>query len=192
MLYSWRVKRQTLINTHKQTRKNGSGRRPKHPTHEATLYASIIHQRHTLGIPLSWTDVQREMKILVPCFKASSGWIHGFKKRYNLSMRVPTAKVAASKWVGKSMGIDTKCKIQEFNKYYSTLCATHSYTIDRIINMDETPTWIDSTINKTIDVKGEKEVMIKNLEGAGRRRITSMLTCTAGGRMLKPCLVKKN
>ena len=51
-------------------------------------------------------------------------------------MRVPTAKVAASKWVGKSMGIDTKCKIQEFDKYYSTLRTTHSYTLDRIINME--------------------------------------------------------
>ena len=82
MLYRWRAKRHTLITTHKHTRKNGSGRRPMHPTHEARLYASIIHQRHTLGIPLSWTDVQEEMKTLVPCFKASSGWIHGFKQRY--------------------------------------------------------------------------------------------------------------
>jgi nicotinamidase-related amidase len=191
MLYRWRNSADKLKAVGKSTRKMGSGRRPMHPIQEETIYADIMTQRDN-GLPLSWSNVCLQMKELVgDSFKASYGWVTGFKKRFNLSLKTPTIRIPSSKWKQRKEKIkEDAITVNRFIDHLNYLESNYSYHSDNIINMDETPTWIDSPIKKTVSPKGQRDVAIKTLDPSNRRRITTILTCTQSGKLLDPCIIE--
>lgn len=56
--------------------------------------------------------------------------------------------------------------------------------------MDETPLYFDMVPNRTLEKKGAKEVRVKTT-GAGKRRVTVVLMCTASGKTLPPMIIFK-
>ena len=62
------------------------------------------------------------------------------------------------------------------------------YDDDHVLNMDETPTWFDCAIKRTIDSIGAKDVAIK-VVADGRKRVTTVLTISKSGKMFPPCII---
>ncbi|RNA15037.1 Pogo transposable element with, partial [Brachionus plicatilis] len=62
------------------------------------------------------------------------------------------------------------------------------YPKELILNMDETPFYLDMTMNKTIDKIGSKTVDIVTT-GNEKSRFTVVLTITAGGQFLAPYII---
>ena len=58
--------------------------------------------------------------------------------------------------------------------------------------MDETPTWFNQPIKKTVDFIGAKEVPLTHNDPNNRRRITTILAATEKGKMLDPCVIYKS
>ena len=59
-----------------------------------------------------------------------------------------------------------------------------------IINLDETPTWFNQHIPRTVDFIGNKSVYIrKELDTNNRKRITTVLAVTESGKMLDPTVI---
>lgn len=196
ILYKWLGKELEFLTTKNKnkTKKMGNhGRKAKHSTHEQTLYNQIIQQRRQ-GIPLSWTIVREQMLSLVadddPTFKASSGWAYGFAKRYFLTLRVPTLKRPNSNF-NVTFDNQQQEKKQSFIAYTNNLISANNYNEDHIINMDETPVWFDSPINKTVEVVGSKKVAIKTT-GNDKDRVTVVLAVTKSGKMLTPTIIEKS
>ena len=149
-----------------------------------------------MSLPVSFADIARKMKsICPPSFKASTGWIKGFKKRFNLTLRIPTLKIPLKKWDShrvNSIPVDVMEKIKLYDAFYTKLMTTNKYDDDDIFNMDETPIWFNSTIRSTVDVKGKKEIALKTDLAEDKKRITAVLTVTRSGKLLPPVVIEKS
>ena len=64
------------------------------------------------------------------------------------------------------------------------------FEIGQVGNMDEVPLMFDIPLNKTVDVKGTKTIMIKT-SGNEKTRYTVVLACCADGTKLPPSLIFK-
>ena len=192
MIYDWCNKEELFKTVHKNTRKVGCGRRVQYPIQEQQVYNTIKQQRLD-GISITYTMVQRQMRNTTQgnC-RASTGWLRGFKKRYNLTSRVPNTHINAKDWPSYTTGQSTpKEKIQAYKQYYNKLVTMNDYSNDCIVNMDETPVWFDNIHNKTVHLKEHgKQVAVKTT-GNIRDRITTILTVTRSGRMLPPCIIQQ-
>ena len=95
--------------------------------------------------------VQRQMRNTTQGnSRASTGWLRGFKKRYNLTSRVPNTHINAKDWPPYNGQSTPKEKIQSYKQYYNRLVSMNDYSNDCIVNMDETPVWFDNIHNKTV------------------------------------------
>jgi hypothetical protein len=178
----------------------GSGRRAKYPALEEQLHQELEHDRHTLGLGVTLASLQVKMKQLVRdtrqdfCFKASSGWAKGFKKRFNLVIRVPLNKVAAKDWIPNQPSASIPAtaieKIKAFHEFKDKLMINNGYLDCNIVNIDQTPVYFDNHYSKTLDWKGNNNVTVKTM-GDVKARVTVMLAATADGKLLDPCIVEK-
>lgn len=62
--------------------------------------------------------------------------------------------------------------------------------INRIINVDETPVFLELIPDKTYNLKGAKEVII-DTKGTEKKHVTVILSVTGGGVILPPVIVFK-
>jgi hypothetical protein len=184
MLYKWQLVKDKLLTTNKRTRSIGSGRKAMHPEKEEELFNKLKEWRKE-GVPVAYSHLIVEMRELVEneTFKASYGWIRGFKKRYNLTLRTPTDK----KQYGKVIDMEV---VRNYLNYLKEKESLNQYTT--IVNMDETPTWFNQPIKKTVDFIGAKEVPLTHNDPNNRRRITTILAATEKGKMLDPCVIYKS
>jgi hypothetical protein len=60
-----------------------------------------------------------------------------------------------------------------------------------ILNMDETPFWIDSIPKTTLEVAGTQQIDIVTT-GHEKERMSIVITCTASGVMLPSLVILKN
>jgi hypothetical protein len=82
-------------------------------------------------------------------------------------------------------------KIKAFFDFKRGLEEKHGYTRSRIINMDETPVYFNNPTRRTVHYgSSDDPVAVKIMEGNHRARVTVMLTCTADGKVLKPCVIE--
>jgi len=82
-------------------------------------------------------------------------------------------------------------KITTFCSYLtSTSREIVGLTASRVINMDETPVYLDMVGNHTMEVKGAKEVNLKTT-GAEKQRVTVVLACSMDGGKLPPMVIFK-
>ena len=79
----------------------------------------------------------------------------------------------------------TNKKIKSFLNQYNELTTKYRYSDDNILNMDETPTWFNQPIQKTISIKGSKQVHVKTATD-GKKRVATILTC----KLLPPCIIE--
>ena len=199
LVYTWMSKENEYLSIpqHKrQTTRSMGKRRAAYPLQEQQVYDWILTQR-SKGHSLSLTQIRDKMRDIVEeylntqkitlerPFTASCQWANGFKKRFNLSTRVPTQSVTASQWSkdGGNITQSTQSKLSGYKERYNQLLSTFSYPPEYIVNCDETPVWMSSKINSTVDVRGKKQVAIKTSTNE-RERVTVMLACTRSGLML--------
>ena len=64
------------------------------------------------------------------------------------------------------------------------------FEIGQLGNMDEVPLTLDVPSNKTVNVRGDKTILIK-ISGNEKTRYTVVLACCADGTKLPPLLIFK-
>ena len=66
---------------------------------------------------------------------------------------------------------DVVPKLVRFFHYYRELLEKHKFEASNIINMDETPFWLDAVRSRTISMSGEKTVSLKST-GHDKKNVT--------------------
>ncbi len=187
MIYRWIKMEQKLIDApKKKTRKIGCGRSVQHPVKEEQLYDQFVSDRSN-GLAVSCTDLRDRMLALTAVtdadFKASSGWIKGFMRRFNLSLRQATTFIKRVPRAGGHPQLTLADKIRSFHTFLKQkIDATpaHDTTTATIWNMDETPIYFDMPANRTVEIKGTGRVPILTT-GHERVRATVVLCCSNKG-----------
>ena len=93
----------------------------------------------------------------------SDGWLAGFLKRKNLSLRQPTKKAQV-------VPEDFKDKIVSWLQFNRRPMAKFNFELSEIANMDQTPISFEFLDNKTYDTKGVKTVFVKQTRSGGDQR----------------------
>ena len=106
-------------------------------------------------------------------FKASTGWLRGFMKRYGLSLRWKTSMARKD----PDQLID---KLVAFVLHVRRVSMKHLYDAADIIVMDETPVWSDMVSETTVDATGKKTVSVKTT-GHEKSRVSVCLAAKADG-----------
>jgi transposase-like protein len=96
MLYRWMKMEQRLTSAPSNaTRKIGSGRKVGHPLAEQQL-RELLAEDLSMGLTVTRADLRDKMlELTAPVddrFKASTGWLTGFKRRSNISLKRVAAK----------------------------------------------------------------------------------------------------
>lgn len=110
-------------------------------------------------------------------FKSSAGFVQAFCERNGLSHRKPTHCAQQTNLAPREL-----CeKVVEFFAEFDRLITSHSF--ENVVNMDETPIYVDPAVPRTIDMVGTKSVDIVNT-GATKLRMTVVLTISERGEIL--------
>ena len=170
-------------------RKKGSGRRPTYPEFDKEL-VKYIKDTRTKGLALSskkfiiYARTESKRKKLDK-IEFSRGWYCKFIKRNNICIR------RANSGYYKPID-DIEKQVKEFReKIYNLINSQDSiYDIDHIVNVDETGIPRDSTSRRTLDMKGNKHVIV-NSTGHDKEKYTSVLTITYTGKKLFSTIIVK-
>ena len=103
----------------------------------------ILIEVRRLGIEMSITD-----------FAGTTSWCERFMRRNSMCMRTKAT-------IAQKLPHEYERKIIEFHKYVTNMRKKLCFEIGQLRNMDEVPLTFDVPLNKTVDVKGAKTVMIK-------------------------------
>jgi transposase-like protein len=187
MIYRWIKMEQKLIDApKKKTRKIGCGRTVQHSVEEVQLFHDLVSDRSN-GLAVSCTDLRDRMLALTAAtdadFKASSGWVKGFMRRFNLSLRQATTFIKRIPYAGGHPQLTLGDKIKSFHAFLEQqIDATPAQdsTTATIWNMDETPIYFDMPANRTVEIKGTGRVPILTT-GNERKRATVVLCCSNKG-----------
>ena len=114
-------------------------------------------------------------------FQASEGWPVKFIHHHRLVLRAHTS-------VAQKLPGDLESKLSAFLDEVKTERQKYNFSKNLMGNMDETPLYFDLVPSRTIEKKGAKEVRMKST-GAGKRRVTIVLTCLASGKTLPPKII---
>ena len=114
----------------------------------------------------------------------SNGWLAGFLKRKNLSLRQPTKRA-------QTVPQDYKEKILSWLQFNRRAQAKFNFELSEIANMDQTPISFEFLDSKTYDIKGVKTVFVKQTgSGWDRRQATLQILVHADGiQRCKPLLI---
>ena len=151
-------------------------RRADDDAHDRAIHHWFIQERHK-GTPISGVLVMGKARLLYQQpypgksdddFKASSGWLHRFKKRHGirqLSMQ------------GESLSADVGAS-EEFRSFFHKFVEQNNFTPDQLFNCDETGLYWRLLPNKTLADASEK--CAKNFKSP-KDRVTLMATANASG-----------
>ncbi len=143
------------------------------------LHAAKLHQ------PISIPQLKvQALSFGVEHFKASDGWVSSFFKRWNLTLRTPTASHSSSLLKQNQL---QEAVMKYWRIIYKLRCEQH-IPIRCIGNMDEVPVYFDMAPKAVIARKGSRTVCVKtnNME---KTRITVVLACLADGTKLPPMVI---
>ncbi len=165
--------------------KKGQGRKVSYPLDvEEALYKWVLEKREVDNVPISSFALKTKalslIRPILPNFKASDGWLRGFRMRYNLVMRARTS-------IAQMLPADLESKVCNFRQQVKFVRQNGDFDYAYIENMDETPVYMDMVPSRTIDKKGKKVRTTKS----EKCRVTAVLACTATGDMLPPMIVFK-
>ena len=116
-------------------------------------------------------------------FKATNSWCYRFMQRKSLSLRAKTK-------IAQKLPKELEEKITNFQRFVINLRKKYDYPLGMIGNMDETAVNFDMPSNRTVNVKGEKTILIKTT-GNEKKRFTVVLACMADGKKLRPMVIFK-
>ena len=137
----------------------GSGRKLSYPMEkEEELVAWVLEQRD-LHLAVSIQHVIDQARLTIqpstPSFQGTRGWVQKFMRRNNLSLRAKTS-------IAQKLPAALEEKMATFIRSVRDIRKELKYPDSMIVNMDETPTYFDTTTNKTINQKGAKTVSIRS------------------------------
>jgi len=132
----------------------------------------ILIEARRLAIETSTTD-----------FAETTLWCKRFMRRNGLCMRTKTT-------IAQKLPHEYERKMIEFHKYVINMRKKLCFDTGQLGNMDEVPLTFDVPLNKTVDVKDVKTIMIKT-SGNEKMHYTVVLACCAGGTKLPPLLIFK-
>lgn len=201
MVTRWTQQGKDLAEKPQKSIKHGSGRRAAFPDIEEQVYQLSLDKRRQ-GLSITFVDIARDMRhaasVKYPdsLFVASSGWIKGFRRRFNVKSKTPTLFVAASKWDSSSFSsISEKHseQIKDFFAFIDKHTLLHNYLPSRIINFDETPVYFNNHYKKTVvfPEEGKDAVAVKIMDGNHRARVTVGLACLADGTLMEPIIIEQ-
>jgi len=210
-VYRWRKNRALYeANLEKEYKRMGKpGRRALFPDLEQELYKDVILiARHVHGDEVDGVEVRRRMMELVQNrmgndgmdndgmdndysgFSASSGWLRGWMKRFNITLKTPNASIDEEAVDQLQVKQD---KLESFKKWYVDLKDKHGYKDSLIINMDETPVWYEPKVCKVVEKRDVDLVVVKRGDkGDDRARVTAVLAVSRDGTMLQPTVIHKS
>ena len=139
---------------------------------------------------LSFKAIQNKMQSLAPSsFSASSGWLYGFLKRHNLSLRSITHKVRLARQSDITQNTTSlAAKISSFRSFVSDQIHQHNLINEQIYNVDQTPVWFEMTPKRTIDRVGVKNVSAVIPAASGHEKVSVVLACYHWRRQAKVCV----
>lgn len=189
LIRDWRKKKSELLNIPK-TKKALRHGTPSFPELEKALSEWIRERRRSgyvvtrTGLRLHAIKLAKEEKFSAGNnFRASAGWCTRFMKRNGLSLRQRTK-------IAQKLPQDLEQKIILFQKYVIKKRKECNFELSQIGNMDETPMCFDLPGNRTVNLKGEKNVLIKTT-GHEKTNFTVVLSCLADGSKLPPVIIFK-
>ncbi|KAI5153060.1 hypothetical protein ENBRE01_3124 [Enteropsectra breve] len=192
MLREWEKNEENLLaaSHKKDTRHIGSGRKPLWPDLEIKLREWLYTERSVHKRIVTFNTLRRKAlkfasDLNLTHFRASNCWLGLFMKRNGLSSRKIT-----------SIGQEDSRPIHEIRAAVQNYFEAMAYklnginNLNNIINMDETPVYIDMMATRTISFKGEKNTEALGT-GHNKTRLTVVLAITASGRFLKTMVILK-
>ena len=122
----------------------------------------------------------RRLAIEMSNFAGTASWCGRFMSGNGLCMHTKTT-------IAQKLPCEYERKIIEFHKCVINMRKKLCFDIGQLGNMDEVPFMFDVPLNKPVDVKGAKTIMIKT-SGNDKMRYTLVL---ADGTKLPPLLIFK-
>lgn len=186
MISRWKSKRHDIERSKKTCKRVGhSGRPISFPQTEHILHRWVVDEREQL-FPVSLADIREKMNELTHNqFKASSGWLYGFIKRFGLSLRKITGNTKMD------TPIDLYTRMNSFHAFLDKMKTRHD--IGQIINMDQTPVWLNiGSTGRTVDKKGKKNISALTPPGNPREKLSVILACDEAGNKLAPAVIMKS
>ena len=182
------IKSWKAIHDSKKGRKRVSfDRTAEHPGLEEVLYEEYRKLRQRGLKVKGWWFQTRGKQLLESIspgdkFKFSNQWFHGFKKRYNISLRRPTHKAqvipSSKSELIQSFHRDIRAKAATGNQ----LGPLGRFRLSCIANVDQTPLPFTFTNGPTYESKGAKTVWVQGgSSGLDKRQCTVQLTLFADG-----------
>jgi hypothetical protein len=153
--------------------------------HDMIIVDFLIEER-AAGRPVSNYDIQDKAKEEarqiggMEDFKASSGWLHNWKKRNHIGIRRGTNE-------SQKIPEDYADKVSEFTRECRRLRQIHDYTDYNIANMDQTMCRFDMAANTTNSVRGERDIRIST--GGGSKKGFTVALCASADGTKKPAYV---
>lgn len=177
-----------LTKRSKRCNRSGQGRKLSYPPEiDEQLYKWVLERREQDLVAVSSTSIKMKalslIKPILPDFKASVGWFHGFMLRNNLSLRAKTG-------VAQMLPADLEEKVAHFRQSINHIRQNSDFDYDFIANMDETPIYLDMVPSKTVDRKGKKTIKIRTTKSE-KCHVTAVLACSSTGNMLPPMVIFK-
>lgn len=192
MLRDWIKKYEKLVCTANKTttRHVGSGRSAFFPEIEEKIYDWIVIERKVNKRIITYKNIRdKALKFAeenkIENFCASNGWIERFLNRKNLVSRKITS---VGQEDNRSSVEIRQTVLNYFEEIQQRLGNVENLNV--VLNMDETPIYIDMMNSRTISFKGEK-----NTEACGtgheKTRLTVVLCLANDGEFLKTMIILK-
>jgi len=172
----------------------GSGRKPTLPPEIENAIIEWMRSRRDRSKKVRGKSIKKQALNLVKNlgeqfkikkFKASRGWLSGFKKRHKIRYRRITS--LSRKLSDGQLNEYQKQYSQDIMKLKNTLQISES----QIYNMDETPILFDTPGKFTLDFEGAKSVSVETT-GNLKNRITLILCIDWKGGKLIPFIIFKS
>ena len=114
----------------------------------------------------------------------TAGFVNRFCDRNHFVVRKPTHQAQET-----NKSVNDACKtVLEFLTEFQTLLANNQF--DVVLNMDETPIYLDPAVTRTLESVGARTVDVVNT-GCQKSRITLVVTISSDGQLLPGYLLFK-
>ncbi|KAI9030354.1 DDE superfamily endonuclease-domain-containing protein [Hyaloraphidium curvatum] len=121
-------------------------------------------------------------------------WFAGFLRRRGFALRIPTTRYSHDRPRPslKLVPLELKDTTRDLLAFSNLLEESGYWDTDPalVVNMDETPVWLDSPPRRTVAPKGQKRISIR-VQRKDRIRVSVVLAVTAAGDKLPPCVIAK-
>ena len=192
-LRRWRKQKDTLlsIDNKNKARIPGGGRKTFLSEEEQSNIINWIKQNRDLKISITTFAIGLYIQKIKPSFKeknlhAQQQLIYRFLHRNGYVFRKPSHLGQILPQNYSDLFLAFQKKIISFRKKYDI----NDNEIGRLVNCDETPIYMEMVTDKTIEIKGAKDIEVATF-GGEKVRISLILSCAADGTKLAPILIFK-